>query len=187
MNLYLRYFNEEVLAHNIDEVVDFLSNIPDLHFDEGLIEDIQQFLESNVSYPKRYKVRPRVYFIVIKTLANTMEEFKSHSASNKNDTNQDKKGDAGKNSHANSLLEEAEGWYEGSIVFKRVIPILGTGKFQYSDTKFVAQMKATSGQNCYDRIIEHLKNRQDVDLRSQFPSVRGHNFTFVFLGKERPE
>ena len=187
MNLYLRYFNEEVLAHNIDEVVDFLSSIPELHFDNELLDDIQHFLESNVSYPKRYKVRPRVYFIVIKTLANTMEEFKSHSASNKADTNLNEKGEAGKTSHVNSLQEEHEGWYEGSIVFKRVIPISGTGKFQYSDTKFVAQMKATSGQNCYDRIIEHLKNRQDVDLRSQFPSARGHNFTFAFLGDERPE
>ena len=35
-------------------------------------------------------------------------------------------------------------------------------------------------------MIEHLKNRQDVDPRSQFPSAKGTNFTFEFVGDSVP-
>jgi len=34
--------------------------------------------------------------------------------------------------------------------------------------------------DCYNRIVEHL--RQRVDDRSQFPSVKGKNFRYRFLG-----
>ena len=69
---------------------------------------------------------------------------------------------------------------EGSIDFKRVQLVPGTGKFQYRDTHFVARVKASSGQECYDRIVDHLSQR--VDSRSQFPSAKGKNFKFLYLG-----
>ena len=78
------------------------------------------------------------------------------------------------------LNEICEGWYEGSLNFKRVVLVPGTGKFQYRDTLFVARVKASSGMECYERIIEHLRDR--VDERSQFPSAKGKNFSFRFLG-----
>ena len=81
------------------------------------------------------------------------------------------------------LTEEREGWYEGSIDFKRVLMVPGTGKFQYRDTHFVAQVKAFSGLDCYNRIVDHL--RQRVDDRSQFPSAKGKNFKFIYLGKAK--
>jgi hypothetical protein len=78
------------------------------------------------------------------------------------------------------LNEELYGWYEGSLDFKRVLMVPGTGKFQYRDTHFVAQCKAMSGMDCYNRIVEYLRGR--VDERSQFPSAKGKNFRFHFLG-----
>jgi hypothetical protein len=78
------------------------------------------------------------------------------------------------------LTEEREGWYEGAIDFKRVLQVPGTGKFQYRDTHFVARCKAVSGQDCYNRIVDHLSQR--VDSRSQFPSAKGKNFKFQYLG-----
>ena len=81
------------------------------------------------------------------------------------------------------LNEEREGWYEGTIDFKRVLMVPGTGKFQYRDTRFVAQVKAVSGLDCYNRIVDHL--RQRVDDRSQFPSAKGKNFHFRYLGQAR--
>ena len=78
------------------------------------------------------------------------------------------------------LNEERPGWYEGTIDFKRVLMVPGTGKFQYRDTHFVAQVKANSPQDCYNRIVEHLRPR--VDERSQFPSAKGKNFKYRFLG-----
>ena len=80
-----------------------------------------------------------------------------------------------------TLNEPHYGWYEGAIMFKRVQQVPGTGKFQYRDTNFVARVKAASGIDCYNRIVAHLSER--VDRRSQFPSAKGKNFKFTFLGK----
>lgn len=73
-------------------------------------------------------------------------------------------------SPVNRLTEERPGWYEGSLDFKRVVMVPATGKFEYRDTHFVADVKAMSGIDCYERIVEHLRGR--VDSRSQFPSAR---------------
>ena len=78
------------------------------------------------------------------------------------------------------LAEFREGWYEGILDFKRVVLIPSTGKHEYRDTHFVARCKANSGQDCYNRIVEHLRER--VDHRSQFPSAKGKNFRFKYLG-----
>ena len=81
------------------------------------------------------------------------------------------------------LNEEQFGWYEGAIDFKRVLLVPGTGKFQYRDTHFVAQCKAMSGLDCYNRIVDYLRSR--VDNRSQFPSAKGKNFKFRYLGQAK--
>ena len=78
------------------------------------------------------------------------------------------------------LAEQRSGWYEGSLDFKRVVMIPGTCKHEYRDTHFVAACKANSGLDCYNRIVEYLKER--VDNRSQFPSSKGKNFKFTYLG-----
>ena len=81
---------------------------------------------------------------------------------------------------ANRLTEEQPGWYEGIIDFKRVVLVPATGKHEYRDTHFVANVKAVSGVDCYNRIVDHLRER--VDSRSQFPSAKGKNFRFRYLG-----
>ena len=78
------------------------------------------------------------------------------------------------------LSEEKQGWYEGSLDFKRVVMVAATGKHEYRDTHFVARCKANSGQDCYNRIVDYLRTR--VDSRSQFPSAKGKNFRFKYLG-----
>ena len=60
-----------------------------------------------------------------------------------------------------------------------------TGKCEYRDTQFVAQCKAMSGLDAYNRICDHLLTR--VDSRSQFPSPKGKNYSFKFLGACKPE
>ena len=78
------------------------------------------------------------------------------------------------------LNEERDGWYEGTLDFKRVVLVPGTGKHEYRDTHFVADCKAVSGLDCYNRIVDYLQGR--VDHRSQFPSSKGKNFKFKYLG-----
>ncbi|MBQ2210403.1 MAG: hypothetical protein II404_10615 [Prevotella sp.] len=174
MNLYLRYFDREILVTNVDDAIAFLAGIEEIGMNAALDRDIREYVASDVLYPKRYKVRPRVYFIIIKTDAATMRDFKekkaTHPAAN-----------TPKNAPAIVRLnEERYGWYEGTIDFKRVQMVPGTGKFQYRDTRFVACCKAESGLECYNRIVDHLMGR--VDPRSQFPSAKGKNFKFRYLG-----
>ena len=182
MNLYLRYFDNETFVATVDEAIDFLRGIDEIGMNPVLEADIRDYVGSDVFYPKRYKVRPRVYFIIIKTDAATMRDFKEKRALRSE----------GEQPHAKEkaaapaimkLNEEREGWYEGVIDFKRVQLVPGTTKFQYRDTRFVARVKARSGLDCYSRIVEHL--RQRVDERSQFPSAKGKNFKFTYLGKAK--
>jgi hypothetical protein len=181
MNLYLRYFDKETLVSNVDEALFFLSSIPEIEMNPMLEADIREYVDSDVFYPKRYKVRPRVYFIIIKTEAPTMLDFKEKRAVH---VTEDENVIERKEATVPSLFKLNEinsGWYEGEIDFKRVQQVPGTGKFQYRDTHFSARCKANSGAECYNRIVEHLRSR--VDERSQFPSSKGKNFKFRFLGK----
>ena len=175
MNLYLRYFDREILVSTVEDAIDFLANIDEIDMNPTLEKDIREYAASEVVYPKRYKIRPRVYFIIIKTEAATMQDFKEKKAVHA-------PGTAPKQATPvqTRLTEERFGWYKGSIDFKRVLLVPGTGKFQYRDTHFEACCKAVSGLDCYNRIVDHLS--QCVDPRSQFPSVKGKNFQFRFLG-----
>ena len=177
MNLYLRYFDSETLVSNVDDAIAFLAGIDEIGMDPMLEADIREYVASDVFYPKRYKIRPRIYFIIIKTEAATMQDFKEKKALHA----------VPEISHEKAvsptilrLNEEQFGWYEGAIDFKRVLLVPGTGKFQYRDTHFVAQCKAASGMDCYNRIVDYLRSR--VDNRSQFPSAKGKNFKFRYLG-----
>ena len=179
MNLYLRYFDKETLATSVDEAIDFLKSIDEIGMNPILESDIRDYVASDVYYPKRYKIRPRVYFIIIKTEAATMLDFKEKKALRSNLDNGQTK-ERMTSPVMLKLNEERPGWYEGAVDFKRVSLVPGTGKFQYRDTHFVAHVKAMSGLDCYNRIIDHL--RQRVDDRSQFPSAKGKNYHFRFLG-----
>ena len=189
MNIYARYFDNETVVHSLDELFSFLASLQDINVDDRLIEEITAYINSDISYPKRQKVRPNIYFILIKTTANSLEEFKANKK-NANSSFQEGNYNASisrpKDSRTAQFEEERIGWYLGRINFKRVILIPGTQKFQYRDTTFAAYVRAVSAKDCYDRIIEHLRNRQDVDDRSQFHSHRGANFTYEFVGDNVP-
>ncbi|MDD5862535.1 MAG: hypothetical protein PUD15_08300 [Prevotella sp.] len=177
MNLYVRYFDREALFHNSEEVIAFLSRIDEIGMDDKLANEIREYAESDVLYPKRVKVRPRAYFIIIKTTAETMADFKAKKGVHPVSPGEKQKM-AG--SAVLRLSEQRPGWYEGDLNFKRVVTIPATGKHEYRDTRFVVRCKAMSGQDCYDRMVENLQER--VDRRSQFPSAKGKNFHFKYLG-----
>ena len=180
MNLYIRYFDKEVLVSTADEAIDFLKSIDDIEMNPLLEADVREYALSDIYYPKRYKVHPRVYFIIIKTDAQTLQDFKDKKAVHDGPTSFT----SAKNAPALMRLNEInDGWYEGIVDFKRVLLIPGTGKYQYRDTQFVARLRAISGMECYERMIEYLRER--VDERSQFPSPKGKNFKFRFLGKAK--
>ena len=136
MNLYLRYFDQETLVTNVDDAIGFLKSIPEIEMDAELEADVREYAASDLTYPKRYKVRPRIYFIVIKTTAQTMQDFKDKKA-----LRTPTPAERMENPVVASLAQEAPGWYEGTLDFKRVVMVPATGKFEYRDTHFVANLK----------------------------------------------
>jgi len=183
MNLFIRYFSHETLAHNVNEAMDFLGTINEIKLDGTIPGRISSFLTSNNTFPFRMKVSYSNYVLFLKTEAETLEEFhmleqqaREAKAEGKGLSASEKK-----RSLMEALSESRPGWYEGSIVFKRVIVDKITGKCKYIDTPFTARCKADSPFDCYTRIIDHLKGRAELDPRCQYPSVRSNNFTFKFL------
>ena len=190
MNLYVRYFDKETLAMSVDEAMAFLASIPEINVDTNAAGRIAAFMAGDSVYPYRLKVSFTNYVLFLKTPANTLEEFKHMEQMRK-----EQKGDARVGSTAQDrkrsvmdiLMDEHPGWYEGTLMFKRVVPIQDTNKFQYKDTRFRARLKARSGMDCYNRIVNHLRNRQDVDPRSQFPSAKSVNFSFRLVKEQEDE
>lgn len=182
MNLYLRYFEKETLVPTVEGALAFLRSIPEIGVTPELESDVRDYAKSDVFYPKRYKIRQRVYFIIIKTTAATMLDFKQkkalHSTPSQSTPASEKRDAIA--TVVTRLNEERKGWYEGILDFKRVVMIPSTGKHEYRDTHFVVQCKAHSGLDCYNRMVDHLRSR--VDNRSQFPSAKGKNFHFRYLG-----
>ena len=176
MNLYLRYFDEEVLVHNAAEGLEFLASLDDVEVTEEMATDLRKFMNSSAMYPKHVKVNGRSFCIAIKTTAASMEEFKAKGAAPVK---------AEKAAQKEALAQYAKpqpGWYAAKVVFKRVIFLPETQKSTYVDTTFVCKVKAESAQNCYERVLSHLRGRQDIDSRSQYPSIKSQNFEFEYLG-----
>ncbi len=178
MNLYIRYFDNETLVSNVNEAINFLRSIQEINVTPDLEADLREYVSSDVMFPKRYKIRSHVYFIVIKTTAATMQDFKEKKAVRSSGRPNDRYSDD--DNPIVRLNEMRPGWYEGEVNFKRVVLIPATGKHEYVDTRFVADCKANSAIDCYNRIVDYLRER--VDNRSQFPSAKGKNFHYKYLG-----
>ena len=176
MNLYIRYFDDETLVHSVEEALHFLSSISDVEVNEEMVGELEKFMSSSAMYPKHIKVRMRSFFIVIKTTANTLEEFKAKG------NGQEKLEKLAQKEALAGYEQSQPGWYAAKIVFKRVVVIPETQKCRYVDTPFVCKVKADSAHDCYDKVLEHLRDRKDIDVRSQFPSIKSANFEWEFLG-----
>jgi hypothetical protein len=189
MNLYVRYFDFETLATNMDEVAVFVNSINEISVDDNALARISAFWESDNQYPFRLKVSFSNYVLFLKTEARDLSEFKYFEQLRKENKTEmiPQSASDKKRSLLDALNELQEGWYEASLMFKRVVQIRATNKFQYKDTRFKVRLKAASPMDCYNRIVEHLRNRQDVDPRSQFPSAKSANFEYNFLGEIESE
>lgn len=184
MNLYVRFFDNEALVSDENAVLDFLSTIPQIKMESISEKKLRKYVEGDSRYPFKGKVDDRNYYLVIKTDAENLEEFQeTQEEINLHPVGSMKRPslDSHPESREAMLHAECYGWYEAGILFKRAIPGDETRKFQYVDTPFRVRLKAYSGIDCYNRIVEHLKARPEVDTRSQYPSVKGRNFEFRLL------
>ena len=186
MTLYIRYFAHEAFVKSVEEAADFLRTIPEIKVEQSLINRINAFYIGSSIYPYHLKVSFNNYVIIIKSDAQSMEEFKEQQKKREEQKNDPKHPGVmteRRRTIQDILNEPRYGWYEASLTFKRVVLIPETSKFQYKDTLFRVRVKAQSAMDCYNRIVDHLRNRQDVDSRSQFPSSKSSNFYYTYLGE----
>lgn len=184
MNLYVRYFDHETLATGMDDVVRFIGTIHEIKANADMFNRVADFYKSDNTFPFRLKVSYSNYVLFLKTEAGSLEEFKQIEQQRKAQRTEGRLSSADKKRlQMEALNEQRQGWYEGTIVFKRVLTNPDTGKCSYVDTRFRARLKADSPMDCYNRLINHLQNRPDVDARSQFPSPKNNNFEYKFLPK----
>jgi hypothetical protein len=125
------------------------------------------------------------YVLFLKTEAENLEQFKEEEAMRKEQkaeriTTMAER----KKTILDALNEEKVGWWEAALTFKRVLTIPETGKCKYVDTPFRVRLRALSAMDAYNRIINYLKNRPEVDPRSQFPSAKSDKFEYQFIGEE---
>ena len=186
MNIYARYFDQETIASSFEELITFLASIPEISITTELIDNVKAYVDSPLPYPKRYKIRPRVYFILIKTTAQNIQEFKSKRVKEESEdeipninTSQNFKEE-----RISKLSEEKLGWYKVSLTIKRMVHIRELQKFQYQDNIIKAYINAESPIDCYQRLVEYFKSRDDIDPRSQIPSAKSDSFKFHYIGEE---
>lgn len=173
------------MVKSVEEAIDFLHSIPEIKVESNAASRITTFLNSSNLYPFRLKVSYSNYVLFLKTEAENLEQFKEEEAMRKEQkaeriTTMAER----KKTILDALNEEKVGWWEAALTFKRVLTIPETGKCKYVDTPFRVRLRALSAMDAYNRIINHLKNRPEVDPRSQFPSAKSDKFEYQFIGEE---
>lgn len=176
MNYYARYFNSEGVFNTPQALVDFIESIPQITMTDELAGAILKFCEDKTSFPRHFRLPNKHTFIVIKTNASSLDEFKAIGA------NGGVLPEA-KETRNTPVDELRPGKYHVSITFRRAIVNPETRKCVFVEETFEVEMLAQSQRQCYDVVIEHLKNHPDLDARSQFPSIRSTNFTATLLSE----
>ena len=184
MNIYARYFDQETVASSFEELITFLTAIPEISVTTELLDNVKAYVDSPLPYPKRYKLRPRVYFILIKTNAKNIQEFKNKRFKNESTNSTDTPAQTYKEDRVAQLTEHTPGWYKVSLCIKRMVFIKEIQKYQYQDNTIKAYINAESPLQCYRRLTDYFKTRKDIDVRSQIPSAKSDSFKFQYIGEK---
>lgn len=48
MNLYIRYFDKEILVYSVEEALDFLRSIPEVDITPSMEKDIREFASNDM-------------------------------------------------------------------------------------------------------------------------------------------
>lgn len=178
MNYYARYFDSEGVFDTPQSLVEFISSIPQIMMTEELSDAILKFCFDKTSFPRHFRLPNKNTFIVIKTTAASLEEFKTRGANGGNTPAESKESKP-------SVADEIHpGLYDVSMTFRRAIVNPETRKCSFVEETFEVEMLAQSQRQCFEVVIEYLKNHPDVDPRSQYPSIRSSsNFRATLLSE----
>lgn len=169
MNYYARYFDSEGVFPTPEALVDFIANIPQILMNDELADAILSFCADKTSHPRHFRLPNKNTFIVIKTNATSLDEFKTRGANGGTVPSEPKEPSAPKPSLADEIKP---GKYEVKMVFRRAIVNPETRKCSFVEETFEVEMLAQSQRQCFEVVLEHLKNHPDIDPRSQYPSIR---------------
>lgn len=177
MNLYIRFFDDEAICHNMSEVQEYLDSIPEIEVTSKMLNEIQAYVNSDTNWTKRYKVTSRNYFIMIKTELGTLAEFHANGK-------EKRPAEEGKSVGGSPLDEVRPGWYRCEKRYRRMIPTDAEGrKMEYVDTSVEMLVRAETPRQCHERIVEYLQQHPEVDPRSQFGGPKESNFTYEYKGE----
>jgi hypothetical protein len=176
MKYYVRYFENEALVNDLKEAQEFLINLPGVEIDDSGLEQLTTYFSTDQKGSKKIFMPNHRSFLVIKTTVDTLEEFKANNQKNL-------EGGEEKVSTPKSLDIEQEGWYECRLSFQRIVANPDTKKCFYYNDALEARVKAKTGREAYDRMVEHIRKNPDVDERSQMPAAASKNFTWKYLGE----
>lgn len=184
MNLYVRYFDFETVVEGADTAYQFLCEAVGEALDIKFLDSLREYVDSDIMFTKRIKYKAHCYFIVIKTDTQNIEEFKERGKlmAQEKQSVEPNAIMSEKEAYAAMFSKENPGWYETSMLFRRVVLNEQTGKNEYVDVEFAVRQKAHNIKEAYDRMIAYVKGREDVDKRSQLPSIKSTNFNYKFLG-----
>lgn len=172
MNYYFHFFEYETVLPDSEQLIAYISNVPGIEMTTQLAEEIRQFCEEETNFPRRWRVQKKCTFIIIKTTAETLEQFKDRGS-----MGGAKAENSDESTSAMNIFDEIhESWYRVIIKFKRVVVNPQTGKGTYVDDEFEVRMFANSQRECYDRCVEYLTKHPEIDPRSQMPSIKSKNF-----------
>ncbi|MBR5466548.1 MAG: hypothetical protein IKU79_03985 [Bacteroidaceae bacterium] len=184
MNYYVRYFDSEEVLSSPEALVEYVASIPQIIMTEELADAILKFCEDKTSFPRHFRLPNKNTFIVIKTNAETLEEFKTRGANGGSLTPQqpsDSDNLENKEVKVSPADEIKPGLYDVTMIFRRAIVNPETRKCSFVEETFRVEMLAQSQRQCFDVVIEHLKSHPDIDSRSQYPSIRSTNFKAVIV------
>lgn len=80
MNYYVRYFDNEEVLNNVDELINFLSGIFHDDLTQELTDEVVGFCNDKTNFPRHFRLPNKTTFIIIKTNSQTLEEFKTRGA-----------------------------------------------------------------------------------------------------------
>lgn len=180
MNYYARYFDSEGVFPTPETLVGFICSIPQIVMTEELSDAILKFCSDKTSFPRHFRLPNKSTFIVIKTNAATLEEFKTRGANGGVLPAESNNGNVSKLAAAEEIRP---GKYDVSMTFRRAVVNPETHKCFFVDETFGVEMLAQSQRQCFEVVMEHLKNHPDVDSRSQYPSIRSANFKATLIGE----
>lgn len=180
MNYYVRYFDNEEVLNNVDELINFLSGIFHDDLTQELTDEVVVFCNDKTNFPRHFRLPNKTTFIIIKTNSQTLEEFKTRGANGGAFP-----GNASTKEEQKSVYDDVvPGLYDVTLTFRRAVVNPETRKCLYADEVFQVQMLAESQRHCYDVVIDYLRNNPEVDARSQYPSIRSNNFQATLIQQQ---